>query len=258
MGIFIAVILLLVALNGFFAFILNALIARVGKFAQNNALRQSSVFDELVVHKEDRLFDLMAQIEAAEARLAQDEGEAAAQQAQAPQQESFATPAADYVDQDFPQEYREIRENFVFDKDRVLRGVLARIPEGQGAADVAAARRILEEIDGDAAYELATLSAEDQLGVLAEAFDDAQRRLLDAYAQGRRRFDSPEFFAWLRRFVFEHGDEVLVRTGDKAEDFGGADKRVRTEYDEALCEGMYVISQGKLYDFSIRNKEITS
>jgi hypothetical protein len=82
------------------------------------------------------------------------------------------------------------------------------------------------------------------------------RKLLHSYARGRGVFEGFDFVSWIRRFVFEYGTDIVVRTAGADDDFKGIDGRVSAEYDAALCEGMYVMANGKMYDYSIRNKEI--
>jgi hypothetical protein len=256
MGMFIVVIAALVVLNVFFVFIIRTLAARVGKFAQNNMLRQSSVFDELVMKKEEAYKNLEERVEAAQARLEALKTEQPAVKASKSAPNYFAITSADYKDPDFPVDYREIREHFVYDKRSKLKSVLKELPAGQESTEVLAARRILTNVDAEDAFQLATLSGHEQFDILKDAFDEDQRKLLYAYARGREVFEGFDFISWVRRFVFEHGADVVVRTAGSKDDFDGVDERVSTEYDASLCEGMYVMANGKMYDYSIRNKEI--
>ncbi|MDR1028277.1 MAG: hypothetical protein LBL63_02530 [Clostridiales Family XIII bacterium] len=253
---FIVVIAALVALNGFFVFIIRTLAGRVGKFAQDNMLRQSSVFDELVMRKEEEYKILEERVGTARARLeALEAGPAVVRPSgDAPSYNAIA--AADYKDPDFPADYREIREHFVCDKREKLKRILEELPVRREGAEVLAARRVLENIDAEDVFQLATLSGHEQFDILKNAFDEDQEKLLYSYARGRESFEGFDFISWLRRFVDERGADVVVRTANPNDDLGVVDGRVRTEYDDALCEGMYVMANGKMYDYSIRNKEI--
>jgi hypothetical protein len=256
MTIFIVVIAALVVLNVFFVFIIRTLASRVGKFAQNNMLRQSSVFDELVMRKEDAYKHLEERIDEARSELETLGTERTAPQSVGDALDYYAVATADYKDPAFPGDYREIRENFVYDKRAKLRSILEALPGERESAEVLAARRILESIDEEDAFQLATLSGHEQFDILNDAFDDEQRGMLYAYARGRESFEGFDFISWIRRFVFEHGSDIVVRTAGVSDDLDGVDERVNTEYDVALCEGMYVMANGKMYDYSIRNKEI--
>jgi hypothetical protein len=258
MVIFVVVIVALVVLNAFFVLIIRTLSARVGKFAQNNMLRQSSVFDELIMKKEDAYKNLIGRITEAEERLrtlSDDELSPAPRQGAA---DYFATPPANYSDPDFADEYREIREHFVFDKKSKLEDLMREIPADPEDEATFAARRILDEVDADTLYQLATLPSDEQYAILDEVFDEDQRALLHEYAEGIEEFVGYDFLDWLRRYVFEHSSTVIVRTaGDDGARLDGVAGRISVERDDALCEGMYVISHGKMYDYSVRSKEIS-
>jgi hypothetical protein len=260
LGILFAVIAVLAALIAFFILIIRSLAARVGKFAQNNMLIQSSIFDELIMKKEETLEAILREIEGAEKQLAQraerrasPRGRAAA--AAAPKVRGVKI--SNYRDPGFHSVYKDIREGFSRDKRDCLREVLSALPPRAESASVEAARRTLASIDGDTRYLLSTVTGEDQLAILDQTLDAEQRQLLAEYVSARETFEAYEYFAWLEQYVFESGTRIIVRTGAKNDNFNGMDSRIRTEYDPTLCEGIYVVAGGKQYDFAIRNKEIS-
>lgn len=253
-GLFIGVVAVLVVMNLFFFIIFRGITIRLGKFAQINVLRQAGVMDELIQKKEQTLQEMQRQLE----------------ETRAPDNEAFGKPQAggasaapdfmrltrgEYRDPSFIEEYREIRDNFVFDHGECVAQVLKDMPKNDEAGP---AREILDTITLDASYNLSTLEAAEQLQVLREVFGPRQRALLDEYCGlfGEERFECYEFVAWLKQVVFEKGGQVVVRTSRPGEDFGSLDNRVETQYDNTICEGMYVVAQGTLYDFAIRNREI--
>jgi hypothetical protein len=260
MILFVIVIAVLVVLNAFFVLIIRTLSGRVGKFAQNNMLRQSSVFDELILKKEETYKELCDNVAEAEARLEAIEGKRESH-ADRPAVEAdyFAVNKGEYKDPAFAEEYREIRENFVFDQGEKLREVLQILPGGPESDMTKAARRILSETDADTVYQLSTMSSDDQRHILKEVFDETQMDLLAEYDEQRepnQPFESYKFFEWLKIYIFENGREVKVRTAGAAAPVG-APPDIDIARDDTLCEGMYVISQGRMYDYSVRNKEIS-
>jgi hypothetical protein len=256
-AIFIAVAAVLIVLNLFFVFIIRALGARIGNFAQNNMLRQSSVFDELILRKEESLQGLLKSIETAELRYREltDIDEARADFG-VPLEHHAVTPG-DYMDPFFSQDYKQIRENFIFNKESLLRKLIVFLKVGEENPSVDAARRITESVDTDTCYLLSTLPADEQLNALEDAFDEQQKILLRAYTDEHESFEGFEFIAWLQEYIFINGGEVIVRTGMKSDNFDAVDSHVKTEYDDSLIEGMYVIYKGQMYDYSIRSKEIS-
>lgn len=243
-------------MNAFFFLIFRGITATVGKLAQNNVLRQAGVFDELILKKEQALQELQDKIDALQAEEATPYGAApSARTAVFVAPDCRGTAGGTYQDAGFPLEYKEIRASFVFDRAAVLRSVLPQITRDR-SADADVARRILGDISSEACYQLSTMTSEEQVGILSEALDKAQKALLDEYIATGVYFEAYLFLNWLSQFVFENGSEVIVRTARADDDFDSIDDRVRTKYDEALCEGVNILSKGRLYDFSLRNREI--
>jgi hypothetical protein len=256
LGIFIGVIIVLIAMNAFFFLIFRGIALTVGKLAQNNVLRQAGVFDELILKKEQALQELQDRIDALQAEDVVAYGEAPSDRSSAYFASDYgSTTGGTYQDAGFPSEYKKIRNRFVFDRAAVLSNVLPTIPANR-AAEADVAQQILDEISPDACYQLSTMTSEEQVSILSETLDEAQKALLDEYIAMGIYFETYLFLNWLSQFVFENGSKVIVRTAREEDNFDSIDSRVHTEYDEALCEGVSILSKGRLYDFSLRNREI--
>jgi hypothetical protein len=263
--VFIAVIVVLVLVNAFFVFVMRGIVTRIARFARQNTLRQASVFEELLIHKEQTLEGLKVEIETAAARLNTSEhGEKVSakeligsKSGDIPVKVNFAAlTQGKYKNKNFTDEYRVIRENFVFDQEARLREILGRV-SAKPTGNVQAAEQILSDIDMDTCFQLSTLASDEQINVLREVFSGEQFKLLEEYLEDKETFECHEFLGWLKQYVFTKSEQIVVRTGYAADvSLNKVDGRVATEYDNGLCEGMYVLSQGKMYDYSIRNKEI--
>lgn len=256
MGVFIAVIAVLAVMIGFFFFIFRGIVLRVGRFAQNNVLRQSGVFDELILKKEQTLLEVQKQLEEAQAKLEPEFEIAGAKSAQTGSADYLAIPTGNYKDPNFANEYRQIRDHFMLDRDQRLREVIAAIPAAEKDDTVSLAREIVEEIDLDASYALSTLTGGEQAQLLLQLFSGGKKELLERYLGETDEFECYEFLSWLRQFIFENSADIIVRTGREEESFNALDGRIQTQFDDSICEGIYVVSKGKKYDFSIRNREI--
>lgn len=257
MGIFIAVTVVLILLNLFFVFIIRALGARIGSFAQNNMLRQSSVFDELILRKEETLHGLLRSIEDAEGRLRDLKVTAHEHVDYGVPTEFHSVTPGNYMDPDFTRDYKQIRENFIFDKEALLRDFAKSLPNEPEDAKVLAAKGIIGRLNAETCFELSTLSSDEQVSVLTEIFDGLQKELLAEYMRNYSKLEGFEFVSWLKEYIFRNGQSIIVRTGMKDDDFSSVDKRILMERDDSLIEGMYVIHKGKVYDYSIRSKEIS-
>ena len=252
MGIYIAVTVILLLMNGFFFYVFKGILTRLKRFSQNNLLRQAGVFDELIQNKQEEL--LVVQ------KMIQDENEAgealpnqvrAIKTAEAP--DYLKIKQGSYRDSDFTANYRHIRQSFDFDREACVRSVAASLPPHDPAE---ACRALLGRFSLEDTYQLSTLEAEQQLGILADVLNAQEADIVKQYSAGAERFEFYEFLAWLESRVFELSGEVIVRTGRQDESYDGIDRRVRTEYDQNVCEGIYIVTGGRIYDFSLRDREI--
>jgi hypothetical protein len=255
---FIAVIVVLVGLNIFFLLIFRGITVRLGRFAQTNILRQAGVFDDLIRKKQEQLQTLQAEIADLQVARTEQTVRAAVAREQAP--DFLEIKQGLYTDDNFASEYRIIRDNFQIDTAACVRDSLARIghvgeDDEKRAERARNAQSILDEITLDSAYELSTLSSSAQLDILSEMLTPAQQELVREYCDSVTEFQSYRFLFWLKDYVFAHGDTVLVFTSNPGEDFSGMDSRIVTERDDSICEGIYLLSKGRKFDYSIRNRE---
>lgn len=253
MGIYIAVFIILALMNGFFFYILKGITVQLKKFSKNNILRQASIFDELIQNKEETLQDIRAQLEKEEKHRLSDIGRPHVTSMIDPP-DYLAIKRGDYWDRSFLERYRKIRDNFASDGRQCVEAALAVIPKDDPAK---VARGILEQFHLEMCYQISTLESDDQVAVLREAFDEQENLLLEQYQSDAGNFECHEFLDWLRGLVFLRGGDVIVRTGRMQDDFNSIDSRIQTQYDDTICEGLYVVAKGKLYDFSIRDREIS-
>lgn len=255
MGVFIAVALILALMNVLFFYLLLGATRRLGRFSRQNMLREASVFDELLENKELELKELVRKIEAEKARFADALPTAEGQSAEARRGavNLFALMNGNYKDREFPESYRELRNRFTLDKNAcvsLVRGVHAGKSEGN------AAKELLDGISLDARYNLSLLDREEAFDVLRDSAPESARALVDDY-RARESGDIVAFFNWLEVRSFLDSSELIVRTGDPGAARDAYGEGSVTQYDPSVCEGVYIVAGGRMYDFSIKSREIS-
>lgn len=257
MVVFIVVAVVLVLMTGFLFVALRGITRRLSEEARRNAIRQVDIYDNLIAQKEH-------EIQVVNARLARQRGQLEAQSSLA-QHEQPATvqqrPAffnvfqGDYIDESFSEAYRELRNAFGFDKTKCIKAVLSeygsQIKEGN-----AHYLGILDSFPFEQRFLLCTLSDEDQQRVLDEALSEQQKPLLDGFVEENGGYDGIAFFDWLVAQADAFSDAIVVRTGCDEDDFSSLDSRIKTVYDERICEGIQITIGSTLYDFSIQDMEL--
>lgn len=148
-------------------------------------------------------------------------------------------------------DYRAIKQISEFTPERSLDYTKSRLD----ASDMSVRRDyegLLKNLSADVVYELASLEPDQQEAVLRESLSPEQICIIDDYlAENRKRFDSIDFYSYVKQMNEICGSEFIVRTGNKEDDDRVLPDGTRLKYDDGICEGSQVIYGNKLYDYSI-------
>jgi hypothetical protein len=257
--IFIAVIIVIILMNGFLFVVFKGIVTNVGKLAQNNAVRQLSVYDELIEAREKKLEGLQSTIAAQKVQVSPDCATGPSSDNRAPVP-SFTMPEGDYIDMGFLPNYRMIRESFGVNCSQLIKTVIENNAEKGKASYLALVLQILDRFPLEQRFSLSTLPEDKQLSILKEVLESQQVILLEEYQAVYDVFDCLEFFAWLEEEACRYNQHIFVRTCRQDEDFmkvGNMDRRIKIQYDNSICEGVQIIMRNKLYDYSILKREIS-
>lgn len=251
--IFIAVLVVMVALNVFMLFVIKSTTAVVSRQIRGDVLRLFSVYEDILVEKSKELKDLELEITAMPKPMRPKtvvRRKKTFEKVEVVQKRRKVVP--EYLNKDFAAGYRSMQEKFAMDKENIISSVSKEKETGKGAVAVA----ILDKISFDTVYKLTGISKESQWDIMNELLEGKERELLHSFAQTAADFDVVRFYDDLKMMAGFDNGQVYVRTGSSGENFDGIEDGVITIYDEKLCEGIQVISGNKLYDFSIGERDI--
>ena len=94
---------------------------------------------------------------------------------------------------------------------------------------------------------------------LLEVFTEEEKVLLEEYTslvnlggtQGERNFNLLHFLNWIEQTINEESPILTAYVGEEDEDFSQMNENVVCKYDANICEGVKIIYQNMLYNFSI-------
>ncbi len=222
-----------------------------------------SVYDELLERKSRKLADAGTQGEAETDRAAASAAEDAAparQPAAAPLRASELLGMAErsggavYRDRAIGGIYLKIRENFSFRMDEIL-PLLADTAE---TANEGPACRLLKELKYDTVYRLSTMLPEEQKEILRETLPADGVRLLDDHLRSHPSpFSVLNFYDQLRDLADAEPKGVFLRVPR-----GSAPERVECGGvvvipDDEICEGFQLEEGQILYDYCIKERELS-
>ena len=163
-------------------------------------------------------------------------------------------PVSHYIDNGFFSDYKTAKNLLVMNKADIIKTVLERFPYHGDKKRFDSANAILEKLNFEALYGLCTLEKDAQIKILLDAFEKDELALLDEFAQDFHSIDDFElldFVAWLRQIVSIETPVLTAYLGEEEENYNDVADNVVCLFDKNICEGIRIVYQGRLYDYSI-------
>lgn len=255
--IFIVILIIMGAMNLFLFLSLQSTAAKIREQVDEYFIRKLEFLDDLYDEKVRKLrmvkneldqYVGMTYLGPKEESGEPEEYPQTPRRAEAPVPGSTLAGTAGYINKDFIQDYRYVRNHFKVDLNQALKEV-EQLPKDQEALHHGQiCRHMHEMLNFDVVYQLGLLSVEDQHEILFEMFDDEEDEVLRRYDTEHPDFLIVEFRDYLRMEAELNRDRLLVKAGS-GEDL--ADMDVEVEEDASIGEGAKIYSGNKMYDYSI-------
>ena len=240
--IFIAVLIVMVLMNGYLVFILKNLISDINTQLRGHFVDHLSIYDELYEQKAERLMQIREEEERRAANLVRRKEPEKEEASVIPVVHDAACdiPAGSYIQSDFASDYQYIRSNFQVDKDDVIQKLDAEEWSAEKSSSTdkkrsAAIKLIAEQLTPEVMFRLGQMSSEDQEEVIREALEDPG--ILDEYLSQKRRMDIWSFYDYIKQQQLFYDTTPIV---------------VEADGRNGMYEGFQIIRGQKLYDYSIR------
>lgn len=163
-------------------------------------------------------------------------------------------PVARYIDNSFFEDYKMTKKLLDIDKEEIIRGILENFPYTGDIERYRTAEQIIEELNTEALYDLISLMRSSQIRCLKESFSEPEWNLFREYFYAlpeEGAFDMMEFLNWLKQIIRKESPYLTAYVGEKDEDYSYISPYVICGFDKNVCEGIRIIYQNKLYDYSI-------
>lgn len=154
-----------------------------------------------------------------------------------------------YMGADYGAVYKIIRNGFTSNPEQAIAEHVSYTGQ-QGPAT-----KILNELDYETIYKMSILDRDEQVSLLEESLEGEQKVLFDEFCASHRQFSIIEFYEYLQSVaVTEPRRAVLyVSPRDAGRAYPGS---VDVVVDETICEGFQIETDNKIYDYSIKEREI--
>ena len=164
-------------------------------------------------------------------------------------------PTARYIDNAFFEDYKKAKNLLVMDKEEIIRNILEKFPYAGDRKKYEAARGILTTLNFQAVYDLCTVPESYQIAVLREELETEEKLLLEEFMdilqETAEKFNLMKFLNWLKQIVNRESPILVAYLGEQEEDYSYVADNVICQFDSNICEGIRIIYQNRLYDYSI-------
>lgn len=240
-------------MNAFMVFLIKRISYTVGKKIHFDVIKMVSAYDSLIDEKSK-------QLQLLNSKISNDDIEDEANDVQKVQIEPILQNVktdfiikARYVDDNFPNSYKLVRNEFKLDKV----GIINTFKENhKNEKDENIYNSILEKISFETFYNIATLDCDKQISVFKEYFNNEEKEIIDDFSKKNKNFKALVFYNYLKNKAKTCDNRIYIRTSDPKADYNFLGSGIATQYDNNLCEGFCIVSKEYLYDYSIAKMEI--
>lgn len=260
MGGYIAVIVVLLVLVYFMCVMLKSVISEANQRVDSYFLKNLEMYDKQYKDKMIAVNRMNVEHEELSRNIRNMRNELVAHKtspfyAPRPIQRDIFIPIARYIDNDFFEEYKIAKDKLLsIDKQDVIDNVIEKVPFVGDMERYHTAQDILDKLDFEATYNLCSSMGEEQLQILNECFNASERQMLNEHLEmidEFEEFDILKFIDYVKFVSTNNAPHLHVSVAENEEDYSDADRNIICKVDSNICEGLKIIYQNKIYDYSI-------
>lgn len=253
LGVFLVVLVIMLAMNGFIFAALRNLADRVGGQINQEAARQLTVYDEILDRKSGELHSLQEKVYMAAAQLAEAGTGAPPPCRDQPRREPLiSSTVSAYRPQNFCNDYRQIKTRF---QVNLPEAIDALHPESNSDTYVLL-QQLNDLLSFNVRYSMLGYSSDFQLSQLEAILPPQAMAVINRYLEEHDRFDILNFCDWLGAALGEQDNRVRVYTAQAQPPEPNSSLPIEFREDADICEGFRLLYKGKLYDYSIQKREL--
>lgn len=260
MGIFIAVIVVLLVLIYFMTIMLRSVVSESNQKVNGYFLKNLEMYDARYREKVSSLSKINVEYEDVARELKNMKNEMISYKtspfyAPRPVPRDIYIPTARYIDNDFFEEYKIAKDKLMsINKQEVINNVMEKIPFQGNIKIYDTVQSIMKKLNFDAIYDLCSSTKEEQLEIIKDCLDNEEQKLLLEYIEDMEEideFDVLGFVDYLKHVAWKNDPHVFVSVAENEADYSDDSRNVVCNVDQNICEGIKIVYQNKVYDYSI-------
>lgn len=260
MEFFVAVVIVLLVLIYFMVVVLRSVVSEVNQKVNEYFLKNLEEYDEQFADRLARLKEMNDKEEKMSRTLRGLEKEMESYRVSPfyvprPVPRDIYIPTARYIDNDFFVEYKVAKDKLMsIDKQQVIYNVIERVPYTGDITRYNLACDIINDLNFEVLYNLCSVSSKEQIEVLREVLTEEKGKILEQYietTEAQEQFDSIKFIDFVKNIRLAEDPHVYVSVGENEQDYSEEEKNIICDIDSNICEGLKIVFQNKIYDYSI-------
>lgn len=260
MGIFIAVVVVLLVLIYFMTVMIRSIVSESNQKVNAYFLKNLEMYDSRYKEKVTSLHKINMEHEEVSRELRNMKNEMISYKtspfyAPRPVPRDIYIPTARYIDNDFFEEYKIAKDKLLsINKQEVIDNVMEKVPFTGNMERYNTVQSIMGKLNFEAVYDLCSSTKEDQLQIIKECLDIEEQKLLLEYIENMTDIDEFEvlgFIDFLKHIAWKNDPHVFVSVAENEEDYTNEERQIVCLVDQNICEGLKIVYQNKVYDYSI-------
>ncbi len=252
---FIAALLVMILLTAFTFFILRMIAASTGDKIRDNVITQVKSYDALIQKKEAELQEVRKQMEH-ETNQLKKSGKSGLDNNQTTPEGVIITADARYRNIDFARDYKNIKNQFAFDQEQIIKDIYLENKEKQDEQECKLLEELLSKLSLDIVYKISAFDSAEQLEIMNDIINQEEKSLMEEFLRQYGNFHCITFYHWLYLQRKIKCNTILVKSSKAGEDYKHISDLIQVQQDNNLCEGFQIFTGSKMYDYGIRRFEL--
>ena len=170
---FIAALLVMILLTAFTFFILRMVAASTGDKIRDNVITQVKSYDTLIQKKEPELQEIRKQIEH-ETNQLKKSGKSGLDNNQTTNEGVIITADARYRNIDFARDYKNIKNQFAFDQEQIIKDIYLENKKKQDEQECKLLEELLSKLSLEAVYKISAFDSAEQLEIMNDIINQEE------------------------------------------------------------------------------------
>lgn len=242
------VILVILIINAFLFFAIKSISKKLNADMKKLMLKKLEVYDDIIDKKESRLSELnnIVQVDLEDEETEQKRNISN----HVVTNISINDEITSYEDESFFENYLLIKNNFNFDYKAIVEEFV-RKNDYINKSLHNLYKSINKKINLELYYELLKNDEEDRKAILLEVLSENEKNIVLEYEKANEKFDLVEFVDYIKEQVSYSDPTILIKGNKKFKYLEKIDSRISVKEDNSIIEGIQILYQGKIIDYSL-------